>query len=476
MKEKIPEGTQLRVLDADPAKAFFVEMLTRDLSLEDAILDLLDNCVDGALRARQRRGQKDDDHFAGFRAEITIQRKRFAILDNCGGIPESKLSYAFKHGNPDGSRDGGLPTVGIYGIGMKRAIYKIGKEARVATKSDKLRCEVPFTRDWMRSNKWQLPIRWTNEKFKEDGTLVEVTELRDEVQQSFSTGLSEFEKRLRELIGEHYAYLIDRGFSVSINGNPVVGKPIDMLFETGRKAAGIRPYFWQIDQDGVHVFLAIGFYKPPPKKDEDNDGADGEDEEENWRSEHSGWTVLCNHRVVAYCDKSYLTGWGDKPIPRFHTQFNAIRGIVLFESDDASKLPTTTTKRGLNLDSSLYAEVKNVMKDGLRIFIDSTNKWKGETDESRKMLRADNLEKLGLDALRKKAQSLVKPSRAAAGGFISKPELPEPDRPDRPVWIRFARPKEDVKLVAEYLLGDEDAKPATVGEECFQQVFVKAKR
>ena len=186
MNDKSPEGTRLRTLDADPAKAFFVEMLTRDLSLEDAILDLLDNCVDGALRAKQRRGQKKENNFSGFHAEITLQRKRFAILDNCGGIPEDKLSYAFMHGRPDGPRDGGLPTVGIYGIGMKRAIYKIGKQARVATKSDKLRCEVPFTREWMRSNNWQLPVTWTNEKFKEDGTLVEVTELRGRLKSHFA--------------------------------------------------------------------------------------------------------------------------------------------------------------------------------------------------------------------------------------------------------------------------------------------------
>ena len=47
-----------------PVKRFFVDMLTRDIALEDAILDLLDNCVDGILRnignrARQRPGPRD---------------------------------------------------------------------------------------------------------------------------------------------------------------------------------------------------------------------------------------------------------------------------------------------------------------------------------------------------------------------------------------------------------------------------------
>ena len=40
-----------------PTKRFFVEMLTRDIDLEDAILDLLDNCLDGVSRSSQ---SKDD--------------------------------------------------------------------------------------------------------------------------------------------------------------------------------------------------------------------------------------------------------------------------------------------------------------------------------------------------------------------------------------------------------------------------------
>ena len=37
-------------IKAGPTKRFFVKMLTRDIELADAILDLLDNCVDGIIR------------------------------------------------------------------------------------------------------------------------------------------------------------------------------------------------------------------------------------------------------------------------------------------------------------------------------------------------------------------------------------------------------------------------------------------
>ena len=38
-----------------PTKDFFVDMLTRDIDLNDAILDLLDNCLDGAIRQKAAR-------------------------------------------------------------------------------------------------------------------------------------------------------------------------------------------------------------------------------------------------------------------------------------------------------------------------------------------------------------------------------------------------------------------------------------
>lgn len=467
-----PKGTNLKELHADPAKAFFIDMLTRDISLEDAILDLLDNCVDGALRTGQKK--KGNRKFGGYHAHITLSNNRFSIADNCGGIPAQKLEYAFMHGRPPGQGNEKIATVGIYGIGMKRAIYKLGDEATVATQCQSLVCKVPFSKSWMINDSWTLPLEGTDQKFDSDGTIVEVTSLRPEVRQAFGVGLKDFEKRLRDLISEHYAYIIGDGFSVSINQKNVEAKPIELSFQdANRNSTAMQPYFWQAEADGVSVFLAVGFYAEPPSKSEIDEDIT---EEENWKSEHSGWTVLCNHRVVAYCDKTFLTGWGDKPIPRFHPQFNAIRGIVVFESDNAALLPTTTTKRGLDTGKALYAQVKNVMKDGLRLFIDSTNKWKGETKKSREILLSPGIRNLGLVELRKEALSLLTLNRGGAGGQISKPRLPEPLRPEKPIYIRFARMKEEIQAVGLYLLGNEDAAPSEVGERCFEQILKKASK
>src|SRR5687767_12638412 len=87
---------QYEPVDASPVKSFFVLMLTRDISLEDAILDLLDNCVDGILRSKKKK--KGSEPYAGFKAEIEFNRDTFTIQDNCGGIPWDLHAYAFRMG------------------------------------------------------------------------------------------------------------------------------------------------------------------------------------------------------------------------------------------------------------------------------------------------------------------------------------------------------------------------------------------
>ena len=89
---------------------------------------------------RQKKGlttRDTPDFYNGFYSKITITDTSFTIEDNCGGIPmEVAEKYAFRMGRSAEKSDDELPTVGIYGIGMKRAIFKIGRSAVVTTRND----------------------------------------------------------------------------------------------------------------------------------------------------------------------------------------------------------------------------------------------------------------------------------------------------------------------------------------------------
>ncbi len=108
-------------INAGPTKAFFVRMLTRDIELADAILDLLDNCVDGVVRELKRldKPTAGEKPYKNYWAHIVATPERFEIWDNCGGIPQDIAEKsAFMLGRPDPTLDSDVATVGMYGIGM----------------------------------------------------------------------------------------------------------------------------------------------------------------------------------------------------------------------------------------------------------------------------------------------------------------------------------------------------------------------
>lgn len=50
MTNRVEDAAVSPTIYAGPTKRFFISMFTRDIELKDAILDMLDNCVDGAMR------------------------------------------------------------------------------------------------------------------------------------------------------------------------------------------------------------------------------------------------------------------------------------------------------------------------------------------------------------------------------------------------------------------------------------------
>ena len=79
--------------------------------------------------------------------KIALAKDHFSIEDNCGGIPRDVAkNYAFKMGRePDDNRDSDTETIGMYGVGMKRAIFKMGRDALVRTRHGDDTFEVPIT-------------------------------------------------------------------------------------------------------------------------------------------------------------------------------------------------------------------------------------------------------------------------------------------------------------------------------------------
>ncbi len=464
-----------------PTKEFFVGMLTRDIELSDAILDLLDNCLDGVVR--QRKGidkTSTSDYYADFFSHIFISKDSFIIEDNCGGIPKDVAEkYAFRMGRSTTKEDEDLPTVGIYGIGMKRAIFKIGKSAVVFTRNDNALYQVTIPTEWANDeNDWDFPMEDIEDAtlLVGGGTRIEISNINPGIAEAWGTEdkLSSFVNSLIKFIQQSYSFIIQKGFEIKINGQSIAPLPMSLLLDD-KGTASIKPFLYQQTFDDVHVSLAIGFYASPPSPE------DIDDENDLKRSSSdAGWTIVCNDRVVLYNDKSHLTGWGEAGVPQYHTQFIGIRGIVIFESNNPKNLPMTTTKRGIDTSSNIYATVKDRMRRGLKIFTDYTNRWKGRNESERVYSTAAR--SVSVDSLIGPRQEIETstPSvkfRQNKGGFVFNPTLPKPEN-DKPYRrISFSRSIEEIKDIIEYLYDDREHSmtPSQVGEKCFESVLERAR-
>lgn len=474
---RTPSSVDLAFVDARPTKGFFVSMLTRDIDLQDAILDLLDNSVDGLMRTLGANGRKGERPYKGYWAKLTFAKGTFSIEDNCGGISKKiAKESAFRMGRTPMAQnaDQHVPTVGTYGIGMKRAIFKLGRNATVVSRTVTEAFRVQIGNEWFddaSDDKWSFTLEDLPRKGSQQGTSIEVTSLLTEISQEFSPA-RDFATRFSRTVSQQYSLIIEKGFGVYVNG--LLIKPLPIQFSSVSLKdykEGIAPYLFDGVIDEVKISLSVGFYKPVP------DEAEIEEQDTNgtFTSDEAGWTIICNDRVVLYHDKTILTGWGEAGVPSFHNQFISISGTVHFTADDASKLPLTTTKRGVNVGSEVYLRTKDKMREGTKLFTSYTNRLK--KDKGRKKELFAQTGTVSVSQLRQGASltsNLHWTKDRKIDGKTFTPALPKLTD-DRLRTVRFSRTKEEIVELASYLLEDADAKPSDVGNACFDHVLTEAR-
>lgn len=458
---------------ASPTKAFFVRMLTRDIELQDAILDLLDNCLDGILRT----GKKTEDTakpYQGYFAKLTFSNDCFEITDNCGGIPfDTAQKYAFAMGRPDDADDLTPETIGMYGIGMKRAIFKMGLEAIVESKADS-DFDVEISSKWMTSDEWtDLPIYKRDEQDgTERGTTIIVSELNEEASKAFSD--ADWIEEFKRVVSQHYSIIIAKGFQVFIgtpeeiaaDPAPIAAQPFKLLVAKDRaEDQFIAPYVFQGSIGDVSVEIYAGLYRELLTPEE----LDAE-EETRGRKDDAGWTVACNDRVVIWKDKTKLTGWGEASVPNYHGQFIAITGLVLLRAADPKKLPLTTTKRGIDGSSDVYLTAKDLMREATKAFTGFTNKWK-KFPEKREVLYK-NSEYAGLPDLQALVTDLpMSGMRKLEAMNRFAPKLPVPIDIKTTTRISYLVEKADVAKLSEFLFEDTNVSNEELGKATFNRAL-----
>ncbi len=304
---------------ARPTKAFFIEMITRDLGLTDCILDLVDNAIDHAVAiaaadvmAVLTDGGKSN-RLEGASIAIEFSNEEFVIRDTCGGISvDDARTKVFMFGNPDDkSTPGGLS---VFGIGMKRGFFKLGHHISMLSHT---------ANDWFSI---EIDVRAWQEKGDDDWDFT-------------------------------LKVFITSGLVITVQGVPVLAAlPALGTYDKVTPARRI------VERDHVQILIVAGLTSADDKI-------------------ARGWYVFCNGRMILEADKSRLTGWGEGSAPQWHTKYRRFVGYAYFRSDDVRSLPWTTTKQGVVYESPVYQTALSEMAvQGRPILTFLNNVYPGEQE------------------------------------------------------------------------------------------------
>ena len=414
-------AVQSGAIHAEPTKHFFITMITRDITLTDCIFDLLDNSIDGARRQQTRVSTTS---FDGYWAKITFGRNGFSIADNCGGIALSDaIDYAFHFGRrPDAPQDV-AEGIGLYGIGMKRAIFKMGRAATVDSETVQEAFRVSVNVDtWEKDESWDFHYD-DRPRTGKPGTVVSVTNLYRPIIEAFEDKV--FQNELIKALARDYAFFLARGLKIKVGDIDVPFYRYDV-----RTSADIVPASMVYTDDGVTVKIIAGLIDDLPDE--------VPEELQQEKVDRYGWFVLCNDRVVLAADKTDRTVWGNDGFKIWHPQYNGFGGFVFFTANDPKKLPWTTTKREVDIADPIYRRALVHMKRISEEFTAYTNQRKADLTVAK--------------AAEKKAAP-VSIASLQAQTTMSFPKIAvEPGQPKTTyVTIAYQKPKREIDEIKEYL-------------------------
>jgi sensor histidine kinase regulating citrate/malate metabolism len=114
---------QIRV-DATPSKRLYLSIIA-DYDVNKAICELVDNAIDLWTIGKRRTN-------ISISIQLDPSQQRIDVVDNAAGISEADLAFVIAPGyskNQDSSE-----TIGIFGVGTKRAVVALAQDVKIRTR------------------------------------------------------------------------------------------------------------------------------------------------------------------------------------------------------------------------------------------------------------------------------------------------------------------------------------------------------
>jgi hypothetical protein len=170
------------------------------------------------------------------KVQVTYSESEVEIKDNCGGIElDHAKDEAFNFGHSPDWKTGYL---GVYGVGLKRALFKFGDEFLIESQTikDGFKCHLDVP-EWLKKDEsiddWRIPIQPTHaaRSPKSAGTTIKIHRLHDEVKMRLKSG--SIDALLYKAVSRTYSFFIGKYVRIFLNEKEVERFSIPVAKPTG---------------------------------------------------------------------------------------------------------------------------------------------------------------------------------------------------------------------------------------------------
>lgn len=201
----IAHKSEIAPLDGTPIKRMFWSIIS-DYGLQTGISELIDNAIDLWMRAPGRP----------LRINLLLDPERQIILveDNAGGVKKDELRMLV---TPGGSlNDPDAQTIGIFGVGGKRASIALGEHVEIRTRYKREQSyELDITKEWLDVEDWQMPV-YEVSSIAQGTTSVSITQSRKPFTE---IDVEEIKQHLQET----YGWFLHQKCTLYVNGTSCSG-------------------------------------------------------------------------------------------------------------------------------------------------------------------------------------------------------------------------------------------------------------
>lgn len=336
---------EVGTLDATPSKRLFLSIIA-DYDLNKSICELVDNGLDVWVRGGKAK-------HINIEIELDQIQQTISVKDDAGGLPKSDLRFIVGPGQTGTSPTD--ETIGIFGVGTKRAVVALAQDIRIKTRRAKQDTfQVDLDDDWLKDDDWILPV-YLVDNISPGTTVVKLQSLRSELTEHAIN-------KLKDHLSTTYAvFLGNKSVSISLNGE----KLLPQFFENWAYPPDFPPHKY------------VGTLKTDDNRDVRVEAVAGLTKESSPAAGEYGVYFYCNDRLVARALKTFEVGFTKGLAGLPHPKVSLTR-ILISLNGDARSMLWNSSKSDINTKHDVFLALHDWLVQVVKGYASLSRIWMGD--------------------------------------------------------------------------------------------------